>query len=404
MNCRMVLALVVIAGLAGLAAGPAAPVAVAQTPPGSERAAGPGRITGQVTDPEGRALETAAIEVRTASDSALVTGALTDGNGQFRITGLAPGRYRIRVSLLGYRPRSSETIELTAESPAAELGTIRLEPVALEVEGIEAVAERAAVMVQADRTIYNTSNMPVASAGNATDVLRAVPELEVDADNNVKMRGNQPVAIHLNGRPMPLRGEQLANFLQQLPGDRIERIEVMPNPSARHDPEGTGGIVNIVLKENTDFGLSGSFSANASTRNRWYANGRLNYQRGRLTLFSGLGGNLFRNDSRTHDLRENLVTVPVTVIEQNGVSTNRSWGWHADWTAELRVGRQATLWSDAWMFGSYGHNDGTTDYGIFDVDRAVRERYNHVTESRSLSGITTSVSVSSRCSSRRRRS
>src|SRR5690606_9327949 len=229
---------VVIAGLAGLAAGPAAPVAVAQTPPGSERVAGPGRITGQVTDPEGRALETAAIEVRTASESALVTGALTDGNGQFRITGLAPGRYRIRVSLLGYRPRSSETIELTAESPAAELGTIRLEPVALEVEGIEAVAERAAVMVQADRTIYNTSNMPVASAGNATDVLRAVPELEVDADNNVKMRGNQPVAIHLNGRPMPLRGEQLAKFLQQLPGDRIERIEVMPNPSARHDPEG----------------------------------------------------------------------------------------------------------------------------------------------------------------------
>lgn len=379
MNIKSRLALVVLAGLIGLIFSSVVPAA-AQNPPGVERAAaGPGRITGQVTDPEGRPLETVAITVRAAADSALVTGTLTDASGRFRITGLAPGRYRIRVGMIGYRPRTSEAIELTADSPAAELGVIRLEAMALEVEGVEAVAERAAVVVEADRTVYNASGMPVASAGTATDVLRAVPELEVDVDNNVKLRGNQPVAVHLNGRPLPLSGEQLANFLQQLPGDRIERVEVMPNPSARHDPEGMGGIVNIVLKENTDLGLSGSLSANTSTRNRQYANGRLNYQRGRLTLFSGLGGNLFRNEFRNYDLRENLVAAPVTIVEQDGVMANRSRGWHADWTAELRVGRQATLWSNAWMFGNFGESDGTTNYGILHEDHAVRDRYDHVT-------------------------
>ncbi|MGH7507740.1 MAG: TonB-dependent receptor plug domain-containing protein, partial [Longimicrobiales bacterium] len=222
-----------------------------------------------------------------------------------------------------------------------------------------------------------TKSMPIASIGTAIDVLRAVPELEVDVNDNVKLRGNQPVAVHLNGRPAPLRGEQLANFLNQLPGNRIERVEVMPNPSAKHDPEGMGGIVNIVLQDDLDLGLSGSLSANASTRNQQYFNGRLNYQRGRLTLFTGAGIRTFENVGTTYDLRRNLVTDPVTVIEQSAHSNNQSWGWNGDWTAELKVGEHATLWSNAWMFWNGNGTTGTTEYGITDDDggpRSLRSR------------------------------
>jgi outer membrane receptor protein involved in Fe transport len=259
-----------------------------------------------------------------------------------------------------------------------DLGTIELEVAAVALDAIEAAAERDAVVIEADRTTYNTSSMPVATGGTAIDVLRAVPELEVDVNNNVKMRGNQAVAVHLNGRPAPLRGEQLANFLQQLPGNRVDRVEVMPNPSARHDPEGMGGIVNIVLKENLDLGLSGSLNASLSTQNRRFFNGRLNYQKGRVTLFSGVGINTFRNESWNHDLRRNLVTQPVTVVEQNSSYLNRSLGWNLDWTAELKVGRQATLWSNAWMFSSGTDADGTTAYGIMDDAQIVRDSYDRV--------------------------
>jgi hypothetical protein len=294
-------------------------------------------------------------------DSSVVSGALTDDDGRFRIEGLGLGDYLLRVSLIGFRPRNSEVIRVTADKSTIDLGTIDLELLPVELSGVEATVERSAVVIEADRTVYNTKQMPIASTGTAIDLLRALPELEVDVNDNVKLRGNQAVVIHLNGRPTPIRGEQLATFLKQLPGNRIARVEVMPNPSARHDPEGMGGIVNIVLDDDLDLGLSGSLSVNASTRNRQYFYGRLNYQKGRLTLFSGAGINTSEENGTTYDLRQNLITSPVTLIEQDGESVNESFGWNGDWTAEFKVGERATLWSNAWLYASANDANGITE-------------------------------------------
>ena len=353
-----------------------AATASAQNPTGGARpAGGPGVISGSVTDAESKPLATAGITLRSAADSTLVTGVMTDERGRFRIEGLAAGDYLLRVSLIGYLPRNSEVISLTAQSATVDLGMIALRLAPVELTGVEATVERSQIVVEADRTVYNTKSMAVSSAGTAADVLRAVPELEVDVNDNVKLRGNQSVAIHLNGRPAPLQGEQLANFLRQLPGNRIARVEVMPNPSAKHDPEGMGGIVNIVLDEDLDLGLSGNLSANASTRNRQFLNGRLNYQKGRLTLFTGAGINTYEEDGTTYDLRQNLVTEPVSYLEQNGVSTSESFGWNLDWTAEFKVGEGATLWSNAWMHASGNDGTGLTEYGILNPAQEVVDRY-----------------------------
>jgi hypothetical protein len=336
--------------------------------------AGPGRISGSTQTAEGQPLQSAAITVRSAADTSIVTGVLTTKDGRFLVEGLPAGRYTIRVSLLGYKPRSSEVIELTPAAASKDLGAIKLEVLPIELKAVEAVGEKAAVVVEPDRTIYNTKSMP-AAAGTAVDVLRAVPELEVDVNDNVKLRGNQAIAVHLNGRPAPLRGEQLASFLKQLPGNRIARVEVMPNPSAKHDPEGMGGIVNIVLKDDLDLGLSGSVSANASTRNRQYFNGRINYQKGRLTLFTGAGINTYSDISTSWDLRTNLITVPQTSIEQNSVYDNNNLGGNVDLTAELKVGKQAHFWSNSWIYWSKSKNDGLLNYGILDQAMALRDSY-----------------------------
>jgi outer membrane receptor protein involved in Fe transport len=362
-----------------LSSGAMAAAAFAQTPPRGGAtvtpAAGPGRIHGVVQNATGERLASVGVTLRAAADSVLVTGVLTGRDGSFRMDGLAPGRYLVRVALIGYLPRSSEAIELTVAAPTVDLGTIVLEVSAVEVDALEATVDRPAVVIEADRTVYDARQMPVAEAGNATDVLRSVPELEVDVNNNVRLRGNQAVAVHLNGRPTPLRGEQLANFLQQLPGNRIARVEVLPNPSARHDPEGMGGIVNIVLRDDADLGLSGSVTLSASTRNRQSVNGRLNYQRGRLTLFTGGGVNTFANVSSTYNLRQNLAAQPITLLEQNTLADNRSRGWHGDWTAEFRVGQQATLWSNAYLYASGNDTRGTSEYGIMDAGRVLHDRY-----------------------------
>jgi len=347
---------------------------VAQQPPAVGGAQGPGRISGTVTGPDGQPLSAVAVGIRTATDSVLVTGVLTEKDGRFRIEGLPYGRYLLRVSLIGFKPRLSEVLDLNAEKQSFELGRIQLEVAPVQLDAVEASVEKSQIVVEPDRTIYNTAALP-ASSGTAVDVLRTVPELEVDVNNNVKLRGNQAVAVHLNGRPAPLRGEQLANFLQQLPGSRIERVEVMPNPSAKHDPEGMGGIVNIVLKENLDLGLSGSLSINAATRNQQYMSGRLNYQKGRLTLFSGVGVNRGGSDSWNYDYRRNLIVQPITAIEQTSRMDDNGRGWNLDWTAELKVGKQATLWTTAWGYWSDFGNEGVTEYGILNASDVVRDRY-----------------------------
>jgi hypothetical protein len=206
-------ALLLLALLPGASLSFVALSAAAQVPPvrpgGAAPPEGPGRITGVVSDSTGQPLLNAAITLRSAADSTLVTGVLADRAGRFQIAGLAPGEYQVRVSLIGYRPRSSEVIRITPQQPTVDLGPIALQVSAVQLEAVEARVERPAVVVEADRTVYNTKSMPVASTGNASDVLRSVPELEVDVNDNVKLRGNQAVAIHLNGRPAPLRGEQL---------------------------------------------------------------------------------------------------------------------------------------------------------------------------------------------------
>ena len=353
---------------------PAAASLAAQTP-AQAAPAGPGQIRGQVTGPDGAPLASVAVTLRAAADSNLVTAVLTGPEGRFHLQDLSPGQYLVHVGLLGYLSRSTETIDLQGSPAVLDLGVIALQPAVLDVEGVEAVVERSAVVVEADRTVYSARAMPVADAGSATDVLRAVPELEVDIEDRVRLRGNQSAAIHLNGRPTPLQGEQLAQFLRQLPGDRIDRVEVMPNPSARHDPEGVGGIVNIVLREDAELGLSGSVSVNTSTRNQQGINGRLNVQKGRLTLFTGAGMNLFRGNSSTYDWRRNLVTTPVSIIEQDGKAENRSTGWRMDWTAEFRLWEGGTLWSNAWINRSRNEMEGSTGYGITGEGVGLVERY-----------------------------
>lgn len=348
---------------------------------GAQGGAGPGLITGIVLNDEGQPLVGVGVTLRSPADSALVTGVLTQEAGRFRLEGLALGEYLLHVAMIGFKARSSDVIALTEDAPELELGEIQLETAAIQLEGVEAVAERSAMVVEADRTTYNTREMPVAASGTAIDVLRAVPELEVDMENNVSLRGNQPASIHLNGRPTPMSGEELANFLEQLPGDRIERVEVMPNPSARHDPEGMGGIINIVLRDDVELGLSGSLSANASTRNRQSVNGRFNVQHGRLTLFSGAGVSLYRNEWRSYDWRQNLAADPVTVTEQNATQDSKQGGWNLDWTAELSVGEQATIWSTAQIWRMGADADGLTEYAIRLQDEgAPREQYDRRNE------------------------
>jgi ferric enterobactin receptor len=289
---------------AALLLGAAAP-ALAQNPQGpppGARPGGPGAgqmqgmtIAGRVVNPDGQPLGSAQVAVWSAADSSLVTGATVRPDGAFRVEGLRPGRYFLRVSALGFASVATEMVALSPAAPLADVGTVRMAQGAVLLEGLTVTAEAAPTQMAADRNAYSVRDMPAAAGGNATDVLRNVPAVEVDQDGKVSLRGNENVAVQINGRPTPMRGEQLGNFLQQLPANMLERVEVVPNPSARYEPEGMAGIINIVLRENADLGLSGGVMTGVGTGGRANASGNLGYQTGPLTLFGSYG---FRMDER----------------------------------------------------------------------------------------------------------
>jgi hypothetical protein len=334
----------------------------------------PGRISGLVVSAEGAPVASAAITVRNAADSVIVSGGMSDESGRFVIDALPLGAYLVRISHLGFQPRNAPVVTLTAAAPAADLGGLQLETAVLQIDGVSADAARSAVVLEADRTVYDARQMPQ-SAGTTVDVLRAVPELEVDVNGRVALRGNQAVAIHINGRPAPLRGDALSTFLSQLPGDRVSKVEVMPNPSAKQDPEGMGGIVNIVLRENLDLGLSGSLGISTSSRLQHGASGRINYQRGRLTLFTGASLNTGSNDGSGVDFRQNLLAQPVTRLEQTFTQHTTNIFAGMDLTTELRVGRQATLWGSLWYHDSSNDDERRSEYTLLGGERDVIERF-----------------------------
>jgi hypothetical protein len=341
----------------------------------------PGRISGVILSADGQPLVSAAVTIRNEADSSVAGGGMALRDGRFLIEGLPLGRYMARITHIGFKPHNILNVQLTAAQPAIELGQMKLAVAAVELEAVEATAQKSPVVVEADRTIHDTRDMIAAKGGKAIDVLRNVPELEVDMNGKVTMRGNQSIEIHINGRKAPLRGDALTNYLQQMPGDRISKVEVIPNPSAKHDPEGMGGIVNIVMKDNADLGLSGSVSMNGSTRLHRGFGTRINYQKGRLTLFTG--GNLNFNDNKSdlYDLRRNLLASPVTLFEQNGLSEHSGYFNGFDLTTEFKVGKQAHLWLNGSTWGNGSESDNLTAYGIMTDDRVMLDSYDRANRS-----------------------
>jgi len=351
-------------------------------------------IRGTVRDAgSGAALSGASVGVRSAADSALVTGAITRADGAFRIEGLRPGTYYLRVARLGYTTRIVSGVVVTAQTQTANLGDVRLSASAVALQGITATTERAAVTTAVDRTVVNTRNLPSAAGGNATDVLRNVPGVDVDADGKVSLRGNENVAIQINGRPAPMRGDALTNFLKQLPSNLVDRVEVVPNPSAKYDPDGMGGILNIVLKQNADLGTSGGFQVGGGTGGRYNGSGNLSWQRGILTLFGSYGFNRDSRDQEGFNWRDtHFAGIPESFTTQNSVGDALNQSHTVNLNGELKLGR--TSIAPAFMLNKRAANvDNRNGFVEEDANHAETARYNQNTDLH-WRGLTTDYSLS----------
>jgi outer membrane receptor protein involved in Fe transport len=309
------------------------------------------------------------------SGTGVVASATADAAGRFQMVGVKPGRYMVEVSFISYAPH---TAEVTVEAgKVVDLGAIRLAVQAIALEAVTASVERPQAVYAPDRDIYSTESLPAAAGGVATELMSSIPELEVDFDGSIILRGSSP-QIYINGRPAPMDGEALAAFLEQFPADRIERIEVIANPSARFSSEGSGGIVNIVLKEGVDLGANGSIFANSDTRGATGLGGQVSVQRGRLLVSAG--GSVRGSDQETtgYDLRQNLREEPHTFLRQDNWSDQNRLSGNGRLNTELRLG-EGTLLRGRGSFSGFGSDTvgSTTTTHLYYLEEPTRRYDRH---------------------------
>jgi len=292
-----------------------------------------GEIRGTVTDIEAKTpISRASVTVRNKVGTAVIAGALASADGTFRIQGLRPGTYNLRVTYLGYGPKIQE-FTIASASPQVNVGSVELSRVAVALQGVEINSAQPTITIEPDRNAYRAKDVAPAAA-NAADVLDATPSVQVDGDGKISLRGNENVAIQINGRPAPITGPQLAAYLKQIPASVVDRIEVVPNPSAKYDPEGMAGIINIVLKQNTDLGLSGGATAGGAASDRYNAGTNLGYQSGPVTLFNVVGLNADNRDVGGINNQERFAALglPQSFTNQtvDGVTTNSGQNWNSN--------------------------------------------------------------------------
>jgi ferric enterobactin receptor len=352
-------------------------VLLAQAPggaPGGQPPAARGEIRGVVTDEGSQPVGHASVAVRSKRDSSLVTGAIANPDGSFRIQGLRSGAYFMRATMIGFAPRVVD-VTITDAEPVVRT-PITLARIAVALEGVAVTAERDAVSIEPDRNSYRAKDVAPAAA-NASDVLDAVPSVQVDHDGKVSLRGNENVAVQINGRPSPIRGAQLGAYLKTIPAKLLERVEVIPNPSAKYDPEGMAGIINIVLRQNAELGWSAGLNVGAANEDRYNVSGNVGYQRGRLTLFNSFGLN---NDGRNvvgiNDReRYNALEALVSVTEQAIDGETAFAGKNLTSSADLKLNARDVL-SNSLTLNMRNFTDASTSsYSELDGARAPTDSY-----------------------------
>jgi outer membrane receptor protein involved in Fe transport len=234
-----------------------------------------GSISGKVLDSSTKhTIEYANVVVFSKKDSSMVTGGVTDKDGLFILKINRPGRFYVEFRFIGY---DTETIE-TAIKPNSlniDLGEIFIHPSAVLLENVLVEGERSPVTYQIDKKIVDPDQMLTVISGNASDVLANVPSVQVDIEGNVSLRGSQSFTVLIDGRPSVLDAQ---DALQQVAASSIDKIEIITNPSAKYDPEGTAGIINILLKKNLSSGWNGIVNANAGMHDSYGGDFLVNYQ------------------------------------------------------------------------------------------------------------------------------
>jgi iron complex outermembrane receptor protein len=244
------------------------------------------QINGLAKDENGAPLNGATVSLMRAKDSSVIKLAVTKSDGVYNFSGIKEGNYKLLATYVGYKPSFSPAFSFSSsDMTVAEL---KLSKLPANLSNVSVTAKKPMVEVKADKMILNVEGTINATGSNALELLRKSPGVLLDKDENISMAGKNGVQVYIDGRPTPLSGQDLANYLKTLQSSQIEAIELITNPSAKYDAAGNAGIINIKLVRNKSLGTNGSVNAgwNIATYAKYNTGASLNYRNKNINIFS----------------------------------------------------------------------------------------------------------------------
>lgn len=252
-----------------------------------------GKVSGRVTDKNSAApFSGATAAVYTRTDSSLFSGAATDNEGKFTVVNIPFGNYYLMIKFMGYDSKFID-FSLSTEKKDFDAGTIELTESAVTLGGVNVVGTRPQVIYQDDKKILKVDEYRKAGATTLAQVLQNAPSVTTDAEGNVYLRGSTNFTLLIDGKPAPNTG---TNMLRQIPPEMVESVEIMTNPSAKYDPDGVSGIINLVLKKQKEAGFNGMITAMGGLGNKFNGDAQFNYRKNKVNLFGGVSGTSYQTD------------------------------------------------------------------------------------------------------------
>lgn len=291
-----------------------------------------GKITGQIKDTKGQNVGFATIILQDKTSQKVVQGNTTNEEGKFTLENVPNGFYKLTARFVGYTDKIVDSLTISDTQKEIALSNITLKDDS-EIKGIEVVGQKDLLEELPDRIVYNAEKDLTNAGGTAADVLRKAPMVSVDLDNNVQIRGNSNVKILVNGKPSAMMANNVGEALRQFPADMIKKVEVITNPSAKYEAEGTAGIINIITKKKTLEGVNGSIFSAAGTRNsNLFTN--LNIKRKKIGTSLSFGGGAWYAPFRSETNRDNLLP-NLSFLNQDNDGNNLGFWGNGNWNTEF---------------------------------------------------------------------
>lgn len=309
-------------------------------------------------------LEYANVAVYSSKDSSLAGGGSANANGEFQITDLKPGVYYIDAKFIGYEHTIKENIRIDKNKLDIDLGVVVLKPASENIQEVNVKAQSHPIAYEIDKKVIDPAQFPTAANGTATDVLANTPSVVVDIEGNVTLRGSSDFTVLIDGRPTPF---DPADALDQIPASTIRNIEIITNPSAKFDPDGNAGIININTKKSKMTGISGIVNATADTYGSVSGDFLFNYKFDKFNFF--LSGNKSnRNRQGTYSsLSETYATDTITTTSSGSTKRGRE-SWSVKTGFDYYINDFNTLTFNLSLNGRYRYNNGLSDYHEFSTD------------------------------------